>query len=149
MSSRGRGGVSRAGRTAHLSDIGTNVPVGPAPAHVPAGPAPAQPTPAANDNRPIWEHRRPKDYPKTESSDKGKRVYNKYDSQQQYIQKKQRIGSSSKPFFGRCHRCDRYGHKLEDCNMPEKLTGFFGNCYRCSKFGHKSDDCRVPEKYIG
>ncbi|KAF9605182.1 hypothetical protein IFM89_014295 [Coptis chinensis] len=208
MSSRGRGGVSRAGRTARLSDIGTNVP---------AGPAPTQPIPAANDNRPVWvddmlgsfrqiaqrvtqlerggqatqvnqnvqgelnktyqgwneslgkdvgevhevnpprfggisdpnkaeewkedlenifdvmdysegqnlstlrevvdiarkleqdyqEHRRPKDYPKTESSDTGKRVYNKYDSQQQYIQKKQRIGSSSKPFFGRCHRCDR------------------------------------------
>ncbi|KAF9587554.1 hypothetical protein IFM89_004012 [Coptis chinensis] len=45
MSSRRQGGVSRAGRTARLSDIGTNVL---------AGPAPAQPTPAANDNRLVW-----------------------------------------------------------------------------------------------
>ena len=49
-------------------------------------------------------------------------------------------------FKGKCHTCEKYGHKQSKCpkkNKSKEEKGnkkFMGKCNHCSKVGHKAEN---------
>lgn len=53
----------------------------------------------------------------------------------------QRAPSSSRPSFGRCLRCKKPGHRVEECKRPDERT-----CFLCHKKGHECRFCPLRNK---